>query len=430
MSTSQAIAPERSDSASLRRILALLVVSVAINYVDRGNLSLAAPLLKDELRISASQLGMLLSAFFWTYAGFQIIAGWLVNRFDVKWVLAAGFLFWSLATAGTAAVRGFGLLLGLRLLLGIGESVAYPAYAKILASRYQEDQRGFANGLIDAGTKCGPALGTLFGGVLMSHYGWRPFFAVLGLVSLLWLPFWIKWMPRDSPLPNARDHAGPSISEILGKRSAWATFIGHFCSNYFLYFLLTWLPFYLVRERHFSISTMSYIVALTYFVTAATTTLTGWMADSKIARGATPTRVRKTCAGVGLAFATLVVAVTGIKDQAGSIAVLMLGCIAFGIYASSHWAISQTLAGPQAAAKWAGLQNFIANLAGIAAPAVTGFVVDRSGQFFWAFAVAAAVVLAGAAVYVFGIGRIEPVRWRCDVAAENALPAALNPTTP
>jgi MFS transporter, ACS family, D-galactonate transporter len=396
------------SSGALWRVLVLLILSVAINYIDRGNLSIAAPLLKDELGISASQLGVLLSAFFWTYAAFQLVSGWLVDRFNVNWVLAGGFFLWTIATAATGLVQGFAALLVLRLLLGMGESVAYPCYSKILAAHYAEHQRGLANALIDAGAKCGPALGMLAGGVLMARFGWRPFFIVLGLGGMLWLPLWGKWMPKGPGAAASARLEAPSIRRILVLRSAWATFAGHFCSNYFWYFLLTWLPFYLVRERHFSMNAMATLGALAYLVSATTTTMAGWLSDRAIAAGATPTRVRKTCAGAGLGFAAIVVAVAAVPDPTVSMVLLMLACGSYGVYASSHWAITQTLAGPLAAGKWSGLQNFIANLAGVVAPALTGFVVDRTGQFFWAFAVSAAVVLIGAGVYVFGLGPVEP----------------------
>src|SRR5262249_39580014 len=168
--------------------LLLLVVSVLINYVDRGNLSIAAPLLKGELGISASQLGILLSAFFWTYTVMQFVCGLFIDRFDVNRVLASGYLLWSLATAVTGVVNGFAMLLAMRLLLGIGESVAFPCYSKILARHVPEHSRGFANGAIVAGMKCGPVVGTLGAGILMAKYGWRPVFVGAGWLSLLWLP--------------------------------------------------------------------------------------------------------------------------------------------------------------------------------------------------------------------------------------------------
>jgi MFS family permease len=393
------------------RIVILLVVSVAINYIDRGNLSIAAPILEREMGISASQLGVLLSSFFWTYALFQLVSGWLVDRFDENLLLAAGFAMWSLATAATGLVSGFAALIALRLALGIGESVAYPCYSKILATHVAEHQRGLPNAMIDAGTKFGPALGTFVGGLLMARYGWRPFFVVLGIGSLIWLPLWLKWMPARVVTPGHQAMV-PTAREIIAQPAAWASVTGHFCGNYFWYFLLTWLPFYLVRERGFSLTQMASLGSLAYLVTAVTSVIAGAVSDRAIANGATPTRVRKTCAGGGLAIATIVVAVAIAPDRTTSMVLLMLACVAYGVFASSHWAITQTLAGPLAAGKWSGLQNFVANLSGVIAPAVTGVVVDRTGQFLWAFAVSAIVVLIGSAAYLFGLPRIEPVTWK------------------
>jgi len=200
-------------SRSLSLVLSLLVVSVFINYVDRGNLSIASPLLKNELGISASQLGILFSSFFWTYTALLFVCGWFVDRFDVNRVLAVGFLVWSLATAATGMVRGFTMLLIMRLILGMGESVAFPCYSKILARHLPEHARGFANGAIIAGMKLGPAAGTLGAGLLMTHFGWRPVFLGIGLLSLMWLPGWIKWMPSaEAP---ARSTSATRVIDIL-----------------------------------------------------------------------------------------------------------------------------------------------------------------------------------------------------------------------
>src|ERR1700719_4677731 len=160
----------------LARVAVVLSISVLINYIDRGTLSIAAPVLKDDLHLSPSQLGVLLSSFFWTYAAFQIVSGWLVDRFEVNRLLAVGVLVWSVATLTTGLVHGFALLLTARLVLGVGESVAYPSYNKIIAKHFRASHRGRANGLISAGWAGGPALGTLVGGLLMAHVGWRLFF--------------------------------------------------------------------------------------------------------------------------------------------------------------------------------------------------------------------------------------------------------------
>src|SRR5579863_5025714 len=153
-----------SQTPGLNGVLFLLALSVLINYIDRSNLSIAAPLLKDELKISASQLGTLLSAFFWTYALMQIPAGWLVDRFDVKYVFAAGFFLWSAATAITGILHGFTALLIIRVILGFGESVAFPSCSKIIGSHFKEQNRGYANAILMAGLALGPALGILVGG--------------------------------------------------------------------------------------------------------------------------------------------------------------------------------------------------------------------------------------------------------------------------
>ena len=142
--------PAARLSPELSRLAFLLALSIFINYIDRGNLAIAAPLLKDDLGLSVYQLGILFSSFFWTYAIFQIVSGWLVDRFPVNWVLALGILLWSAATFGTGLVRGFKLLLAMRLILGIGESVAYPSYSKIISRHYSELQRGRARHQIRA----------------------------------------------------------------------------------------------------------------------------------------------------------------------------------------------------------------------------------------------------------------------------------------
>jgi MFS transporter, ACS family, D-galactonate transporter len=404
--------PERTHlPGRLQIVLALLGISVFINYVDRGNLSIAAPMLKDELGISGSQLGVLLSAFFWTYACLQPVTGWLVDRFNVNWVFAAGFFLWSAATAATGLVHAFTMLFALRLILGIGESVAYPSYSKIIALNFPEEHRGLANSVVAAGLSLGPGFGMLMGGVLMSRFGWRPFFIVLGLVSLLWLVPWVKYMPHARDAIHADTAGGPSLPEFLRQRSAWGSCFGLFCNNYVNYFLITWLPFYLVRERHFSMDNMAKIGGAAYLLAACSTTLSGWLSDRWIMAGATPTRVRKTFVGVGLTLAGIFLGLNSFCGPVLCVVMIWVGLMAFGMSSSNIWAITQTLAGPQAAGRWTGFQNFVGNLAGVVAPALTGFVLDRTGHFYWAFLVLTGVGLIGTASWVFLVGPVEQVPW-------------------
>src|SRR3984957_8972246 len=199
----------------MNRVLFLLAFSVLINYIDRSNLSIAAPLLQDELHISNSQLGILLAAFFWTYGLMQLPAGWLVDRFDVKWVFAAGFFLWSIATAVTGLLHGFTALIAVRVILGVGESVAFPSYSKVLSTYFPESRRGFPNALLIAGLSLGPAVGILVGGTVVEAFGWRPFFLALGLGALLWMPPWVAGVPRKHPRPAPVSPRSIGIIPIL-----------------------------------------------------------------------------------------------------------------------------------------------------------------------------------------------------------------------
>jgi MFS transporter, ACS family, D-galactonate transporter len=400
------------DEIRLSRVLFLLALSVFINYVDRGNLSIAAPLLKNEFQLSATQLGVLLSSFFWTYSFFLPVSGWLVDRFDVKWVLAGGFLLWSAATAATGVVHAFGALIVARMALGAGESVSYPACSTILSRYLPEHRRGLANANIVAGMALGPAFGTLAGGIVMSRFGWRPVFLVVGMVSLLWLLPWFRRMPseqRDSV--SQVGLLAPGMLQILEQRSAWGTCVGLFCMNYLLYFLLTWLPFYLVHERRFSLPAMAKIAGLAYFLMAVAATSAGWVSDRCIASGKTPNLVRKTFMVGGQVGAGISLAACVVSGPVLSVVCLLLAVAFWGISASNTWAITQTLAGPRASGKWTGLQNFLGNLAGWIAPVVTGFVVDKTGRFFWAFIITAVIALLGSLSWIFIVGGLRQVDW-------------------
>ena len=389
--------------------LLLLALSVLINYIDRGNLSIAAPLLKDELGISASQLGILFSAFFWAYTVMLFVWGWFIDRFDVNRILALGFLLWSLATVATGIVHGFAMLLVMRLMLGIGESVAFPCYCKILARHLPEHRRGFANGAIVAAMKCGPVVGTLGAGVLMAKYGWRPVFIGIGLLSLAWLPAWLRRMPRAAVSVNPE--VCPRVIEILRQRSFWATAAGGFCLAYPLYFMVTWLPFYLTHEQHLSMRDMVNMAALYYAIDAAAALATGWVTDLWICRGVIAGFIRKSAMALGWTIAAIGFLGCSSAGPHSYLAWLMVTGVGCGIGNSGIWAFSQTLAGPQAAGRWVGLQNGFANLAGVIGPALTGFIVDWTGHFRVALVITAGVCLLSGISWVFLVGRFEQVVW-------------------
>jgi ACS family D-galactonate transporter-like MFS transporter len=391
--------------------LLLLVLSICINYIDRGSLGIAGPMLGKELKIDPYEFGILLSAFFWTYAPMQILSGWLVDRFNVNWVYGIGFFLWSAATLATGFIGSFASLLVLRTLLGLGESVAYPSYSKIIVAHFPEHHRGLANGLIDAGSKCGPALGVLLGGLFMANYGWRVFFWAMGAASLLWLIPWILFAPRDPIVEIIEKVEGPGFLQILSVRSAWGNFLGLVCGNYVWYFILTWLPSYLVNERHYSHQDMALAGSIPYWAVALSSAVAGVLSDRWVARGGRPVKVRKTYIAFGLLFSTLILPAAMTKDQTISMLLLTAGCFGFGLFSSNHWALAQTLAGPLASGKWTGLANAIGNIPGILAPWFTGWVVRETGEFYYAFVVCAVIAILGIVMYLVVIDCNDTVDW-------------------
>jgi ACS family D-galactonate transporter-like MFS transporter len=352
------------------------------------------------------------------------IAGELTDRFPVGWVLMLGYLLWSTATAFTGMTTSYEALFALQLVLGLGESVAYPCYSRIFAAMPQE-HRGRANAFIDAGTKLGPAGGAFVGGLVLVHWGWRMLFGVFGVGALVWMVPWYFAMPRGGPSAKAEREAATaalgatgstvatgSIAKMVRLRCAWGTTIGHFSGNYFYYFLLAWLPTYLVQEEKLSIRNMSRLTAAIFLLIACSTLVSGWVSDRLIACGASATSVRLKLVVGGQVIASSLLAIAVVHGHPlVSLGLLAIACIGHGGYASNHWAIAQTLAGPAMAGRWSSLQNGIANFAGITAPWVAGMIVQTWGSARLAFVLAGGVALVGAMSWVLLVRRVEPVNW-------------------
>jgi MFS family permease len=399
------------DARAASRLVLLVTAGVFINYIDRGNLATAAPLMQDELHLSSSQLGVLLSAFYYGYVPCMPATGWLAERYGAKAVLAAGVTVWSFATLTTGFATGFAMLLGLRILLGIGESVAFPCASKILANAVEVSRLGIANGVLSFGYLLGPAVGTLIGGFLMAAFGWRPVFIVFGALSLLWLVPWRRAVIGPTIHSGVTNEALPSFREILGKRALWGASLGHFASNYGYYFIISWLPFYLVKARGYSISSMAAIASWAYLLNAASALLMGWAADRWIRGGRSPTLVYKGIMGfTHLAGIGCMVGMVTLP-QTASVASLFAFEVITGCSYPGLFAIAQILAGPKATGRWVGVQNAAGNVAGLVAPAITGVLVDRTGLFDVAFALAAAVNVLGLIGWVLMLPKIAPIQW-------------------
>lgn len=399
--------------------LFLLALAILINYIDRGNLAVAAPLLKDELRLSTTQIGVLITAFFWTYTLVMAISGWFVDRLNVNWILIAGFVVWSAATAATGLVYSFGFFLVVRMLLGMGESVAFPAFTKIVALNVPQEHRGICNAVVMTGMSLGPAIGTYACGMSMAHFGWRPVFVFIGGVSLLWVLPWLRYMPAHAHVDR---RAAPAIStmEVLRRRNFWATALGHFCSNYPFYFIIVWLPLYLVRERHLTMQQMSVKACLYYLAFAAIAPAAGWVADKFIRAGYDVSAVRKSCMAIGHLLTVAGVLMASSANAHVWLSGLVVMGLGGGFIAPNVYIFAQTLAGPPATGKWIGLQNAFANLAGVVVGPLTGWIVDRSGHFASAFLICAVAGGLGGVFWVLGVTRVEQTGWAAEPGALQA----------
>jgi MFS family permease len=399
-------------------LVSLLSLALLVNYVDRGSIATAAPLLETELGLSASQMGWVLAAFYWAYAPMQPVMGWLADRYGPARVLSAGFLLWSLATAASGFAGGLVGLVMLRLVMGAGEASFYPSALSLLSRRVPPRQRARATATMQFGAVVGPAVGTLFGGWLMVRYGWRAMFVVLGLSSLIWLVAWRRWMRRsqDSPQPKQQGD-DPPYWLILRQRALWGGMLGTFCSNYAFYFVFSWLPLYLVHERGLSLTAMTQAASAFYVVDGASVLLAGWLLDRWIRSGASFNRAYKTAlalssAGVGLCL----IASSVVSGLAAAAAILLLTGVMDGLNSPSNPSVTQTFAGPWATGRWMGIQNAVGNVAGMTAPVVTGYLVQHTGHYTAALIVSGVVALCGLIAWLVVVPEVRPIDWSAELA--------------
>jgi MFS family permease len=368
------------------------------------------PRIQGELTITSEQLGKLASAFFWTYALLQVPAGWLCERFNVKHVLTIGFALWTFATGLTAFADTFAMLLIFRLILGIGESVAYPAYSQIIATRFPPEQRGFPNALIDAFSKFGPALSTLLGGLTVATFGWRALFLILGIGGALWLIPWMIWDSEAKFEKRAKAVAVP-FGRILGRVECWGTVCGLFAINYSWYFLIFWYPSFLVQQRGFSEQQMALVGQLPFWAMGGASFAAGVLSDRLIVGGRSATLVRKGFISGGLIGMAIFLLFATVPSTTAAVASVIFAGAFLGFSTSNNWAVTQTIAGPGGASRWTGIQNCFGNFGGIVSPWLTGRIVDQTGSFYLAFIGAAGVAVAGALLYYLLVRRVEPIKW-------------------
>ncbi|WP_027796930.1 MFS transporter [Paraburkholderia acidipaludis] len=399
--------------------LTFLTLAGIVNYLDRSTLSIANHSVSGELGLSASQMGLLLSAFSFAYAFSQLPVGALLDRFGARVMLGLGMLVWSCAQLCGGFVRTLPQFLAARIALGIGEAPQFPAGAKVVSEWYALRERGRPTGIFTTSSTIGPALAPPILTVLLLEFGWRWMFVVMGVlgiaVSIGWYLVYrnraevtleageIQHLTEDEP--HARAERRMTSAEWRGlfkSATTWGMIFGFMGVIYMVWLYLTWLPAYLEHERHLTIAKTGWVVAIPYVFGTLGMLSSGFVADGLMARGMAPIRSRKwpICSGlIGAAVFTVPAAYTPTLTLA--IVYLSLAMYFVNMASGAAWALVSVAAPRHLVASLGSIQNFGGYFGGSFAPFVTGLVVDQTHSFVDAFLISAGVAFAAALVYMF-----------------------------
>jgi ACS family D-galactonate transporter-like MFS transporter len=401
----------------------MLFVTIAINYLDRGNLSVAASDVAHDLQLSPVRLGFIFSGFAWTYALFQIPGGWLVDRVAPRLLYGAICVLWSLATVAQGLSQAFLVLLGFRLLLGLFEAPTYPICNKLVTRWFPETERARVIGFYTSGQYIALAFLTPLLAMAQAHYGWRSVFFITGGIGLAWAAVWFRcyrdpWERSGSTgtggeIPHAAAEGNPrrvnlaDLRIVLGHRSLWAIYLGQFAVNSVLWFFLTWFPTYLVRERHIDLLHAGYLSSLPFFAAFLGVNASGLLSDHLLRRGCTVSVARKAPIIAGMLLSTTIVAANFTASPAWAVFFMVTAFFGNG-FASITWVLVSLLSPTRLVGLTGGVFNFFGNLAGIVVPILIGFVVQRGG-FAPALVLVFVLTLGGVFSYVFLLGQVERI---------------------
>lgn len=394
-------------------IVGLLFTASLINYLDRAAISFALPLISRDFHLTPETKGLLLSSFFWSYALMQIPIGWCADRLNLLWLYAGAFALWSLAQGLTGLAGSLAVLIGFRILLGVGESIYLPGGTKIVSLLFERKDRGLPSGLFDFGTRTGLVLEGILVPWLLVRYGWRNTFLLLGFAALVWMVPWFWVFPRRMEgannavvSPPSRMHSPIRWSTFLN-RNLLGICLGFFCFDYYWYVLVTWLPDYLVTIRHLSIVQAGFYASLAFFTFGVAEPIGGWVADNLIRRGWDETRVRKGIVTGAFFMGLSLTAAMRTSDTRMAIG-LLIGASLVGLSTGNLLAILQSCAPLEKVGIWTGAENFAGNLAGIIAPLAVGLLIRRSGSYVPGFEVGSIILLVGLLAYWFVVGELKP----------------------
>ncbi|UEP37071.1 MFS transporter [Burkholderia ambifaria] len=408
----------------------LLFLVYGINYLDRVALSIVAPIVQTDLGIDAAQMGLVFSTFFIGYALFNFIGGLASDRLGPKLVYVLSVGLWSVFCGMTALTVGFVSLLIVRLLFGMAEGPLCSAANKMVNNWLPRDGAATAMGLLSAGSPLGGAIAGPIVGLLAAQFGWRPAFWIVCAIGLAWV---VVWMMSTSdrpatPVGDASDaraaaraaspaHApaaaaatpAHTLSHYVRQPRIIATAAAFFSYNYVLFFFLSWFPSYLVRAHHLNIKEMSVATVVPWLVGTVGLACGGAISDALYRLTGNLLLSRRIVLVTCLLGAGACVAVAGaVQSTQGAVALMSVSLFFLYVTGAIYWAIVQDVVHPARVGGVSGFLHCMGSLSGVIGPAVTGFIVERSGSFASAFVLAGAIALAGAVLAGVFVRNVRP----------------------
>ena len=397
--------------------IGLLIAGGALNYIDRATLSVANKLIQQDLHIPVAKMGLLLSAFLWAYAFAQLPVGGLIDRFGPRKMLALGLFGWSLAQAAGGFVTGFGVFIMARVALGIGEAPLFPGGARVVRDWFGVRERGFATGLCQSAGTFGNFVAVPLLTYLMLTLNWRWMFIIVGGAGIILAGIW--WLIHRDPsevditedehryLTEGDDDTvtrPPTFAEwgeIFAQKTTWGMISGFFGTIYILWLFTSWLPYYLENERHMTVKQVGALGGIPFLCGAIGAIVGGWLCDFLTRRGWTPIGGRKLLVSSSL-FGVARCTVGTVFAVSNTLALIFISICVFLVYiaSSSSWATVPIAAPAQYTASLGSIQNFGGYFGGALAPAITGFLVEKTGSFSQAMMLGAALTVVSAIIYL------------------------------
>jgi ACS family D-galactonate transporter-like MFS transporter len=420
-------AAERPTKARLL-VLALVTGATLINYLDRSILGVAAPMISKEFRVDAAVMGVVFSAFSWSYAAAQIPGGVFLDRFGSRLTYFLSLTLWSLTTLVQGMATGLGFILGCRIALGVAEAPCFPTNSRVISTWFPQQERARATGVYSVGEYFGLAFLSPLLFWMSLEFGWRILFIGVGAIGICFGGLW--WLAYREPLQSKRANAAElayieagggiapgqqsiqfswsTLRQLLRSRQILGASIGQFAGNSTLVFFLTWFPTYLAVERHMAWLKAGFFAVLPFIAASVGVFTGGYVSDLLLKKTGSANVARKLPMIVGLSLTACIVSANFVKDDRIVIAIMSVAFFGQGLVGLG-WAILTDIAPVRQLGLAGGAFNLSTNLAGIITPTMIGFIVATTGSFVWALAMMTGVALLGVFSYVVILGDVKRV---------------------